>query len=170
MSTTKQPLSKIGAYMPKTALIPLLVTLCLSLLLAFGCKREAPKMPPPAETESPQEASTIPSSLEEAIYLYENPSSPRDAEESVKVFSAQAYSNDPEAQYYLGLARHEGKGAGKSDLEAYVWWTIAARQYHLRSMDRIENIKDLFSEEDLAEIKNRANDWEEKIRNTPEAI
>ncbi|MCB5271278.1 MAG: hypothetical protein LHW56_05485 [Candidatus Cloacimonetes bacterium] len=154
--------------MSKTALIPLLVTLSLLLLLAFGCRREAPKMPPPEDAESPQEAFTIPSSLEEAIYLYENPSSPRDAQESVKVFNAQAYSNDPEAQYYLGLARHEGKGAGQSDLEAYVWWTIAARQYHLKSMDRIENIKELFGEADLAEIINRANDWEEKVRNTPE--
>jgi TPR repeat protein len=154
--------------MPRISLIPLLVTLCLLLLLAFGCKREAPRMPPPAETESPEVPSTTPSSLEEAIYLYENPSSPGDVKESVKVFNTQAYSNDPEAQYYLGLARHEGKGADQSDLEAYVWWTIAARQYHLRSMDRIENIKDLFGEEDLAEIKNRADDWEEKVRSTPE--
>lgn len=154
--------------MSKTALIPLLVTLCLLLLLAFGCKREAPRMPPPAEAESPQAVSTIPSNLEEAIYLYENPSSPGDAQESVKVFNAQAYSNDPEAQYYLGLARHEGKGADQSDLEAYVWWTIAARQYHLKSMDRIENVKELFDEADLAEIKNRADDWEEKVRSTPE--
>jgi len=73
--------------MSKTALIPLLVTLCLLLLLAFGCKREAPRMPPPAEAESPQAVSTIPSNLEEAIYLYENPSSPGDAQESVKVFN-----------------------------------------------------------------------------------
>ena len=88
----------------------------------------------------------------------------------MKVFNSQAYSNDPEAQYYLGLAIHEGKGAEQSDLEAYVWWAIAARQYHLKSMDRIENTKDLFDEEDLAEIKNRANDWAEEVRNTPEAI
>ena len=80
MNTAKHILSKIGTYIPKTTLIPLLVTLSLLLLLAFGCKREVPRMPPPAEAESPQEDYTIPSNLEEAIYLYENPSSPRDAE------------------------------------------------------------------------------------------
>ncbi|MCB5279411.1 MAG: hypothetical protein LHW59_07830 [Candidatus Cloacimonetes bacterium] len=168
MNTAKHPSSQIAAYMPKTALIPLLVALCLLLLLAFGCKKEAPRMPPPPEAESPEAPSTILSNLEEAIYLYENSSNPGDAQESVKVFYTQAYSNDPEAQYYLGLARSEGKGAEQSDLEASVWWTIAARQYHLRSMDKIENIKELFDEEDLAEIINRAKDWEEKVRNTPE--
>lgn len=149
------------------ALSLLLITLAC-LLLSFGCKREPRKSPPATEAESPQTASPKPTNLKEAIQLYENSSQPLDAQEAVKIFNRQAYSNDPEAQYYLGLARFEGKGAEQSDLEAYVWWTIAARQYHLKSMDRIENMHELFGKEDLAEIDNRAKDWAEKVRNTPE--
>ncbi len=160
--------SRTGRYMQKTSLIPVFVLLCF-LLLAFGCKREAPRMPPPAEDQATQTASAKHTTLEGAIQLYENSSNPLDAEECVKIFNAYAYSNDPEAQYYLGLARAEGKGADQSDLEAYVWWTIAARQHHLNSMNRIENVQARFTEDELAEINNRANDWEEKIRNTPEA-
>lgn len=69
-----------------------------------------------------------------------------------------AYGCKREAQYYLELARLEGKDAKQNDLEAFVWWTIAARQYHLEYMNRIKNMKELFNKEDLAEINVRAND------------
>lgn len=153
--------------MLRKSIILLLIAL-FCLLLPFGCKRKVRKGPPAVETEVPLAASAKPSNLKEAIYLYENSAQPLDAEEAVIVFYSNAYGNDPEAQYYLGLARSEGRGAEQSDLEAYVWWTIAARQYHLKSMDRIENVQELFGKEDLAEIDNRAKDWAEKVRNTPE--
>jgi len=153
--------------MLRKSIILLLIALG-TLLLSFGCKCKVQKSPPAVEAEAPQAASAKPQSLKEAIQLYETSFHPLDAEESVRVFYSNAYGNDPEAQYYLGLARWEGRGAEQSELEAYVWWTIAARQYHLDSMNRIENVKEIFSREDLAEIDNRAKDWAEKVRNTPE--
>ena len=119
-----------------------------------------------AENEEP--VSLEPAKLQEAIRLYENPTSAGDAETAVKVFNQFAYSNNPEGQYYLGLARWEGKGADQSGLEAYVWWTIAARQKHQEAQKRIEDREILFNQDDLDEIRNRADDWDEKVRSMPE--
>lgn len=146
--------------------IPLFVTLCLLLMFAFGCQpKEAESPAPPAEKVS---IPVKPTTLETAIQLYENTSNPQEAKDAVEVFNTYAYRNDPEGQYYLGLARLEGKGAQQSDLQAYVWFTIAARQHHLQAMDKLENVEELFGKDDLAEITNQANDWDEKVRNTPE--
>jgi len=151
----------------KTAVWLLLA--CLILAAAAGCKKKSPKIKDkPAIIEEEKTISHDPSNLEEAIQLYENPSSSRDLETAVNTLYQYAYGNDPEAQYYLGLARWEGNGSQQSDLEAYVWWTIAARQHHLEAMNRIEDAEALFTREELDEIANRANDWEEKVRVTPE--
>lgn len=151
-----------------------LLSLLLAVVLAFAaaCK-DKDQAPPPRDSLPRNEQQAKPpapalSELEAAVRLYTSSSSPQDHDKAVKVFYKYAYGNDPEGQYYLGLARWDGKGSEQSDLEAYVWWTIAARQHHLEAMNRIEDVETRFTQEWLDEINNRANDWQEKVRVTPE--
>ncbi len=147
----------------------LIVAILIPLLALAGCKvRKTAEQKPQPRKEEAKPVPREPSTLEDAIRLYDNSSSARDADAAVKVFYKYAYSNDPEGQYRLGLARWEGKGSEQSDLEAYVWWTIAAQQHHLEAMNRIEDVATRFDQEWLDEITNRANDWKERVRVTPE--
>ncbi len=153
--------------MKRTALWLLIA--CLILAALPGCKGKNPPPQKAPDTRVPETPiNRNPSTLEEAIWLYDSSSSATDHEAAVKVFYKYAYSNDPEGQYRLGLARWEGKGSEQSDLEAYVWWTIAARQHHLESMNRIEDVATRFDQEWLDEITNRANDWQVHVSVTPE--
>lgn len=151
---------------------PLILILGLVLAFAAACQeKEKTASPPEQQPRGEQPAQPAPaklSELDEAVRLYSASTSFRDQEKAVQVFYKYAYSNDPEGQYQLGLARWEGKGSQQSDLEAYVWWTIAAQQHHLEAMNRIEDVATRFDQEWLDEITNRANDWKERVRVTPE--
>ena len=142
------------------------------LILTAACKAKD-QAPQSRDSLAREEQPAMPptpalSDLDEAVRLYTNAASPTDNDTAVKVFYKFAYLNDPQGQYYLGLARWDGKGAEQSDLEAYVWWTIAARQQHQESINRIKDVKSRFTQEWQEEITNRANDWEVKVQATPE--
>ncbi|MGC9362729.1 MAG: hypothetical protein ACP5F3_07365 [Candidatus Syntrophosphaera sp.] len=154
-------------------LVLLALTLLFILAAITGCGKERPE--PQAAPESPAEQDTLDDSLPEkilslqdAIEAYESGAAGERLEQAIALFRQHSYGNDPQAQYYLGKAHHEGAGVQQSNLEAYYWWTVAARNGYIAAMDAVEDADRKFSQEDLEEIQNRADDWEEHVRVTPE--
>lgn len=138
-----------------------------------GCGKERPE--PQASPESPAKQDTLDDfvpkkilTLQDAIEAYESGAVGERLEQAIALFRQHSYGNDPQAQYYLGKAHHEGIGVERSNLEAYYWWTVSARNGYIAAMDAVEDAERKFSQEDLEEIQNRADDWEEHVRVTPE--
>ncbi|MFO8145224.1 MAG: hypothetical protein R6T89_05815 [Candidatus Syntrophosphaera sp.] len=161
---------RIPLIMPEYSTILMIL---LVLAIFTGCKKDRPE--PQASQQSQMEQSGPEDSLPEKIGTLQDAMEAYDAgvtgerlEQAIAIFRQNAYGNDPQAQYYLGKAHHAGLGVTQSRLEAYYWWTVSARNGYLDAQDAVEDAQDKFSEEDLAEINNRANDWQEHVRVTPE--
>ena len=107
---------------------------------------------------------TTVTTLEEAVALFEKAKIKSDIDIAVEKLRMYSYRNQGEAQFYLGKAYLEGKGVDKSQLEAYYWFTIAARNEYTPAKQKISTIHQHFSKSDLFEISNRADDWFEKYK------
>ncbi|MBW6514507.1 MAG: hypothetical protein K0B87_07110 [Candidatus Syntrophosphaera sp.] len=143
------------------------LSVCLILFALSGCKRnkpEAQERQPISETPDAMEIVT----LQDAVNAYEAGAKGTELDKAVALFRQQSYGNDPQAQYYLGRAHYDGRGVQQSRLEAYYWWTVSARNGYLDAMNASENAGEVFNVDDQAEIENRANDWFEHVRVTPE--
>jgi hypothetical protein len=154
----------------KNATLALL--LCFTLASFIGCK---PKPEPKStqESQAEQGVEQVPQprqilTLQDAIDAYESGASGERLDQAIALFRQYSYGNDPQAQYYLGKAHHEGFGVQQSKLEAYYWWTVSARNGYIDAMDAVEDAERKFNQADLEEIENRADDWEEHVRVTPE--
>ena len=145
-------------------------------LLLAGCKARQGAEPMRADSlasvaadsvvtvTAPVHAASI-TTLKEAVVYYKTAKAPTDLAQAVAIFQKNSYANDAVAQYYLGDAHLRGIAVEGSELEAYVWWTISARNGNQMAKQKLVGIQKLFSKTDLQEIDNRANDWVEKYRN-----
>ncbi len=148
----------------------------VSALLLAGCKARQGSESAKADSlarvapdsvvtvTAPVHAASI-TTLKDAIVYYKTAKAPTDLAQAVAIFQKNSYSNDAVAQYYLGDAHLRGIAVEGSELEAYVWWTISARNGNQMAKQKLVGIQKLFNKTDLQEIENRANDWVEKYKN-----
>ncbi len=137
--------------------------ICLTLILLWSCQKNKPE-PQLADTLRQTNTAIADSTLEGAILLYQKAVTTSEQARAVELLRQQSYRNEAAAQYYLGAASFKGIGIVQSNMEAYVWWTISAGNGNAEAKKKIANAKAIFSQDDFAEINNRANDWFEKYK------
>lgn len=150
---------------------------CLAILLLgiWGCKTkqnqsgtvDSLSVPIAENLPAGEDMAPLPTTvttLKEAVALFEKAKIKSDIDIAVEKLRMYSYRNQGEAQFYLGKAYLEGKGVDKSQLEAYYWFTIAARNEYIPAKQKISTIHQHFSKSDLFEISNRADDWFEKYK------
>lgn len=153
----------------------LIASLAILVLAIMGCKTkqnqpeivDSLSVPVSENLPAGEDMAPLPTTvttLEEAVALFEKARIKSDIDIAVEKLRMYSYRNQGEAQFYLGKAYLEGKGVDKSQLEAYYWFTIAARNDYVPAKQKISTIHQHFSKSDLFEISNRADDWFEKYK------
>ena len=153
----------------------LIASLAILLLGIWGCKTkqnqpeivDSLSVPVSENLPAGEDMAPLPTTvttLEEAVALFEKAKIKSDIDIAVEKLRMYSYRNQGEAQFNLGKAYLEGKGVEKSQLEAYYWFTIAARNEYIPAKQKISTIHQHFSKSDLFEISNRADDWFEKYK------
>ncbi len=136
---------------------------CLALVCVIGCKQEKPE-PAAQDSLEAKPAALVDSTLQSVIRVFETSQAEADLAMAVSILRDYAYRNNPEAQFHCGQASWLGRGIEQSEMEAYVWWTIAAGYGYAPAQEKIQGLKNRLPKEDYDEVNNRANDWFEKYR------
>jgi hypothetical protein len=89
----------------------------------------------------------------------------QDYAEGVKWLRKAAEQNYAEAQLGLAIRYANGQGVPKDNVEAYKWVVLAAAQNNEHARQNKPNLEGLLSPEQIAEGKQRANDWLELHKN-----
>ena len=91
----------------------------------------------------------------------------QDDAEGIKWYRKAAEQNDAAAQNNLGCCYRDGQGVAKDVVEAYKWMRLAAAQGEGRGSKVMSTLEGLMSQEQIAEGKQRANDWLEQRKKSP---
>ena len=77
----------------------------------------------------------------------------------MELFTKAADAGLPDAQTQVGIMYIEGEGADKDPVEAFKWWTLAARQGDEDAKSNLDKLKPDLTPEQAAEGQRRAEAW-----------
>ena len=91
---------------------------------------------------------------------------PQDRAEAVKWYRLAANHGDAQAMYNLGLAYAKGEGVAQDNVQAHVWFNLAAARFpisHAHNRNLASKNRDLvagkMAPEEIAEAQRLAREW-----------
>ena len=133
------------------AAIPLAL-LCTPVTVAFDV--------PPARMEQGVESADVFRDFMSGLEHFNGwGDSTQDYLEAMKYFKRAARGGHNQAQHYLGLMYYKGLGVEKDNIEAYMWFDLAAASGDKVGVVLKITLKDLLSAEDLGKAERRKQTW-----------
>ncbi len=79
--------------------------------------------------------------------------------EAMQYFKSAARSGHTQAQHYVGLMYYKAQGVEKDNIEAYVWFDLAASNGDKVGIVLKLTLKDILTAEQIQEAERRKNAW-----------
>ncbi len=83
----------------------------------------------------------------------------KDFKTAIKHWLPMAHSGKSRAQFYMGGLYHDGTGVERDQVQAFVWWSLAADKGYNPALTARERLRDRMSEVEVAEAMSRIRDW-----------
>jgi hypothetical protein len=91
---------------------------------------------------------------------------PKDAPKAVEWYRKAAEQGFAAAQLGLGAKYAQGNGVARNLVDAHKWTNLAAASGNLQARDRLEELEEAMTREELAEAEKLAREWLEAQRAT----
>ena len=85
----------------------------------------------------------------------------------MKWFGLAADQGRPDAQSNLGVMYAEGKGVPQNDIQALMWFTLAAEQNHKDAIENRDNAVSIMTAAQIAAAKKLAREWKAAPSSSP---
>lgn len=97
-----------------------------------------------------------------AIYATGVEGIPQDYTKAVQWYQKAAENNDANGQLNLGSMYTSGNGVKKDVVQAYLWISLAAAQNKKSAAERLADLQQIMTPEQITEAKNLAEAWKNK--------